>query len=51
MYMLFYICRDGDELVLINESFVPELDHKTVLQLFSDVPVDQHTRFALVSCH
>lgn len=40
--------NDGDELVLINEGFVPELDHKTILQLFSGVPVDQHTRFTLV---
>ena len=45
-----FMYSDGDELVLINESFVPELDHKAVLQLFSDVPVDQHTRFSLVCC-
>ena len=35
-------------MVLLNDTFVPELDHKAVLKLFQEVPVDSHTRFALV---
>ena len=44
-------CRGGDELILINGTFAPDLDHQAVLHLFSSVPVDQHTRLTLVSCH
>ena len=35
--------------MLINDTFVPELDHQKVLGLFRNAPVDSHTRLSLVS--
>ena len=46
---MFYIFRDADELILINGTFLPSLEHKKVLEMFQKVPVDSHTRLSLVS--
>ncbi|XP_045200542.2 uncharacterized protein LOC123554445 isoform X2 [Mercenaria mercenaria] len=39
---------NNDEMVLLNENFVPELTHNEVLALFRDVKVDGISRFTLV---
>ncbi|WAR27859.1 hypothetical protein MAR_013563, partial [Mya arenaria] len=40
---------DGDDLVYVNSTFVPELNHTAVLNLFHhDVPVDGKTRLTLI---
>ncbi|XP_045200548.2 uncharacterized protein LOC123554448 [Mercenaria mercenaria] len=40
--------KDGDELLLLNEVFVPALMHREVLNLFHGVKVDGKTRLSLV---
>ncbi|XP_052783988.1 uncharacterized protein LOC128219886 isoform X1 [Mya arenaria] len=44
--------QDGDDLVYVNSTFVPELNHTAVLNLFHhDVPVDGKTRLTLILLH
>ena len=49
LFIHAFLFRNGDQLVLINGTFLPTLGHKKVLELFKNVPVDSHTRLSLVS--
>lgn len=40
--------RPRDQLVMLNEFFVPDLNHEDVIGLFSKVPVDSHTKLTLI---
>lgn len=40
--------EDGDELLLINEEFVQNLEHESVLKLLSSVKIDGQSRFELL---
>lgn len=42
------IFRNGDELALLNDIFVPEKTHDELIDIFHHVKVDGNTRLTLV---